>query len=253
MVLNLVLNGAEAMGQSGRLTLRTDLVELEGDEAHYWRYTGRPLEAGPYIRLEVSDEAGGIARQDLAHIFDPFFTTKEQGRGLGLAAVLGIVRGHKAGLAVRGNSRGGTTFEVLFPVSAGKIAGSPRSGQQMEGGAVLVIDDEEIVREAVTDILALEDIDVLSAEDGYQGVALYRAYSSDVQLILLDLSMPGLSGEETYHQLRELNPDVRIILSSGYSAGEVARQFQEDGPAGFLQKPYSVTTLVEEVRRHLGS
>ncbi|MFW6097263.1 MAG: hybrid sensor histidine kinase/response regulator, partial [Chloroflexota bacterium] len=282
MILNLILNGVEARS-SGRVTLRTELVETsdfseksdvygESDVLHaYSQFTGRPLDPGAYVKLEVIDEATGISAHELPHIFDPFFTTKEQGRGLGLAAVLGIVRGHKAGLLVRNNRHGGATFEILFPAQAIPTRDAHTDGRAHESsqadpqgqttpadgnGAtheslVLVIDDETHVREAVTDILLLEDIPVMAAEDGYQGIDLYRQHRTDVELVLLDLSMPGMDGEETYRRLRQIDPQVRVLLSSGYSASDIAKHFEAEGAVGFLQKPYSVTTLVDEVRRHL--
>lgn len=280
MILNLILNGAEAR-TSGDVTLRTGILETSDSLGNsdiceqsdvlrrYAQYTGRPLEPGAYVELEIIDEATGIPAEDLPHIFDPFFTTKEQGRGLGLAAVLGIVRGHKGGLIVRNNNHGGATFAILFPVAG--VAPPDEDAQTKVGahaathddaaptdddgetgqGTVLVIDDEDYVREAVSDILLLEDIAVLAAEDGYKGLDLYREHSADVDLVLLDLSMPGMDGEETYRRLRLIDPQVRVLLSSGYSASDLASQFEAEGALGFLQKPYSVTTLVDEVRRHL--
>ena len=265
MILSLILNAAEATSQAGRIILRTTVKEVGENERRYWQYTGRPVTAGNYLSLEIIDEASGISPENLSHIFDPFFTTREQGRGLGLAAVLGIVRGHDAGIAVRNNSAahglspagedqqrtGGTTFEIIFPISTAASDNSPSTIHQLKSGTVLLIDDEAMVREAVTDILALENIALLEAEDGFQGLDLYREHAADVELVLLDLSMPKMSGAETFRQLRQINPDVRVVLSSGYSAGDAFTQFDGEGPAGFLQKPYSVSALIDEVRRHL--
>lgn len=118
-------------------------------------------------------------------------------------------------------------------------------------GTVLVIDDEELVREAAADILNIEGIPVLTAGDGPGGIKLYRQWQGEIQLIILDLSMPGMDGEETFHHLRKVNPAVRVVLSSGYSQSETGRRFEGLGLAGFLQKPYTVETFIREIRRHL--
>jgi PAS domain S-box-containing protein len=253
LIVNLVMNGAEASGsEAGRVTVETDVRDLCGDEAHYWQYTGRPLRPGTYVSLEVRDAGAGMSPETLAHIFDPFFTTKEQGRGLGLASVLGIVRGHKGGVAVRSDVGQGTSIEVLFPASSEAVPTPPDpSEEEMGEGLVLVIDDEDMVREAVEDILSMEDIGVVTAEGGAEGLDAYRQHAPHVRLVLLDLSMPEMSGEETLRRLRQIDPGVRVVLSSGYSAGEMKQRVDAEVPAGFLQKPYSITTLLEEVKKHL--
>jgi len=150
----------------------------------------------------------------------------------------------------------GAVFEILFPVSRHFERDSERGhtiyrdGGRFQG-AVLVIDDEVMVREAVADILMMDDIPVILANSGQEGLDVYRQRGGEIELVLLDLSMPGMSGEETYRRLREIDPQARVLISSGYSAGDVAIHFDDDGPAGFLQKPYSVTTLLDGVRQHL--
>ncbi len=269
VVMNLILNAAEAIGeQPGTVTVATKSWTVTEAASHFWRYTGDPLRVGPYVLLEVEDDGSGMDAQTLARIFDPFFTTKFTGRGLGLAAVLGIVRGHQGGLRVTSTPGKGTVFQLLFPLALAteepaalregadgaaeapvKIPAEVAAGGQDR--VVLVIDDEQPVREAVTDILELEEVPVICAADGAQGVALYRQYAARISLVLLDLSMPGLSGEETLHQLQQINPEVRVVLSSGYSQAEISPRFDGEGLAGFIQKPYDVATLVSEVRRAL--
>jgi DNA-binding NtrC family response regulator len=173
-----------------------------------------------------------------------------------LAAVLGIVRSHYGGLRVESEVGKGTTFTLYFPVSAAHQPTTPTITDREQSpvatqGLVLVIDDEEPVREAVMDILEIQGIMVITARDGRAGLTLYRERQADVGLVLLDLSMPGLSGEETFHELRRINPSVSIILSSGYQQSEVTRRFAGQGLVGFLQKPYDVDTLIREVGRHL--
>ncbi len=193
----------------------------------------------------------------LSRIFDPFFTTKFTGRGLGLAAVLGIVRGHRGGLQVKSTLRVGTRFQLVFPASALEIVSPQLSGPaqeiDMKQHIVLVIDDEAPVRDAVVDILALEDVLVITAPDGRTGIDLFRARQADIRLVILDLSMPGLSGEKTLNELRRINAQVPVLLSSGYSQDEVAQRFAGQAAIGFIQKPYEISALIDEVKRRLAA
>jgi CheY-like chemotaxis protein len=193
----------------------------------------------------------------LSKIFDPFFTTKFTGRGLGLAAVLGIVRGHKGGLYVTSELDKGTVFELFFPAmeeadTAVATDTAVALNRQPISGAVLMIDDEASVREAAVDILALENVFVFTAANGADGIALYQEKMEAIDLILLDLSMPGLSGHETFRALRQIDPQVKIILSSGYSEEEVYRQFAGEDVTDFLAKPFQLATLIQKAQRYLG-
>jgi CheY-like chemotaxis protein len=260
--MNLILNAAEAIGpRPGTVTIRTGFSDITPSDRHIWRHTGEPLPAGRYVVLEVSDNGCGMDAETLPRIFDPFFTTKFTGRGLGLAAVLGIVRGHHGGLRVESTPGAGTTFQLAFPAAAQQepepvqpaVAPSAASPARRAADVILLIDDEEAVREAVTDILEMTGVHVLAAADGQAGLALYRENRAAVRLVLLDLSMPGMSGEETFRQLRALDSEVRIILSSGYDEGEVSARFAGQGLTGFVQKPYDVARLTAAIRQHLAA
>ena len=260
VVMNLILNAVEAIGeQPGVVRVSTAIRMVEEGEEIGAHYTEDPLALGCYVTLTVQDTGVGMEAVTLSKIFDPFFTTKFTGRGLGLAAVLGIVRGHKGGLRVRSEAGVGTTFELFFPMTEAVPDVPPLAPATVSEsspavpGLVLVIDDEEPVRLAVTDILALENLPVMTAANGATGIALFREHLAEVQLVLLDLSMPGLSGEETFHELRRLRPDVRVLLSSGFSQSEAARHFAGEGWVGFLQKPYDVDDLIRAVRQHLNA
>lgn len=258
VIMNLIINASEAIGeQPGMVRVTTRPIMLVGDEGYWTQYTGTRLPAGQYVQVAVSDTGSGMSADTLARIFDPFFTTKFTGRGLGLAAVLGIVRSHGGGLQVKSQSGQGTTFQLLFPVSTAlPVAPAvelPTSEVSMSGQLILVIDDEEPVRLAVTDILDDCGLSVITADDGAAGVALYRERQSEIQLVLLDLSMPGQSGEETLAQLHAVNPQARVILSSGYNQVEVARRFANSSYSGFIQKPYDDVTLINAVKRFLES
>ena len=255
VIIDLLLNAGEAFGEEqGRVLLTTRVREIVGETTAYTQHTNQPLTPGRYVSLTVADEGPGMSSQTVNRIFDPFFTTKEEGRGLSLAAVLGIVRGHKGGLAVRSQPGAGSQFEALFP-AATLPAGEEPPADQVVGdaseGVVLVIDDEEPVREAVMDILDIEGIPVLTAENGARGLTLYEQHEEEIELVLLDLSMPGMSGQQTLRELQQIDPNVRVLLTSGYSEEEVWHRFDDGRAAGFLQKPYSINTFLEAIDHYL--
>ncbi len=254
VVMNLITNAAEAIGERpGTVTVTTGSRAVGSRDNALWRHTGEPLVPGTFVTLEVQDDGQGMSPSVRERIFDPFFTTKFTGRGLGLAAVLGIVRGHKGGLQVESEAGKGTLFRLVFPRSqrspASREAAPPAA--RTASGTVLVIDDEEVVREAVADALESEGIRYRLAADGDSGISVLREQGREIGLVLLDLSMPGRSGEETFAELRKLDGGVPVVLSSGYDEEEARRRFAPNDLAGFLQKPYRSPTLVAEVRRCL--
>jgi len=260
VIMNLILNAADAIGPRPGLVQVSTAAEDIQPESDYTLPSNRTRIAprpGRFVRLEVSDDGEGMDAATLSRIFDPFFTTKFTGRGLGLAAVLGIVRGHDGGLWVDSRPGAGTTFRIFLPagVPAGLEPAQPEAPTQesapLVGAAILVIDDEAPVREAVADILQAAGMHVYASPDGESGLALYREKEREIALVLLDLSMPGMGGADTLAALRRANPAVRVILSSGYNEVEATRRFTGKGLAGFIQKPYTSATLVREIRRHM--
>jgi PAS domain S-box-containing protein len=247
--MNLLVNAVEAIGdQTGSVTIATDAVELSSDDAAR-DFTGTRLDPGRYLRLSVSDSGCGIPADVLPRIFEPFFSRKAAGRGLGLAALLGIVRAHRGGIFVDSRTGRGTTFILLFPASrrTAAVHTPPDAATVPRGATVLVIDDEEDIRDVVESILTRRGFRVLSAADGREGLATFRANRNQVDLVLLDLTMPGLSGGAVFAEIVALKPDARVVISSGYSERETLARFGARQPAGFVHKPYTADALVTKL------
>ena len=254
VLMNLVINAAEAIGErGGRVIVATGTREVAADDAALWQASGQPLAPGLYVSLEVRDDGPGMDPGTVDRIFEPFFTTKFTGRGLGLAAVLGVVRGHRGALSVDSAPGRGTGFLLLFAPGreAAAESGALASALRTEPVTLLIVDDEEVVRDMVSEVLANEGVKVLCAADGARGVEIFRERWRDIDAVLLDLSMPGLSGEQTYARLYEIDPSVKVILSSGYDHPEATRRFGDGGLTGFIQKPYRPQQLVAEIDRCL--
>ncbi len=249
LVMNLVINGAEAIGSAaGRVIVSTRVQELDTHTVPD-NLAGDPITPGPYILLEVHDTGIGMDEATLARIFDPFFTTKFTGRGLGLAAVLGIVRGHRGVIKVYSHPGKGTTFKVFFPVTSGQAmpkAVAPVS--DFRGSAtILVVDDEAVVQKLARSTLERYGYRVLVASNGKEAIDILSAPGDQTAVILLDMTMPVMSGEETLSKIRLIRPEAKVIASSGYNEIEALRRFGA-GITGFLQKPYRASQLLEKVK-----
>jgi len=252
VVMNLIINASEALdGRSGVISIVTGAMTCDREYLTDV-YLSSNLEEGVYIFLEVSDSGSGMDAETRARIFDPFFTTKFTGRGLGLAAVLGIIRGHKGAIKVYSEVGKGTTFKVLFPaadVIPKKDVIEDQEAEQWRGeGTILVIDDETSARTVTKLFLERAGFSVLMAQDGEDGLNLFRTHAADIVAVILDLTMPRMGGEETFRELKRIRPNIKVILSSGYNELDVTQRFVGKGLAGFIQKPYKFTTLVEKLR-----
>jgi len=255
VVMNLVTNASDAVhGTSGSITVRTGLVRADaGYLAGYWLADG--VKAGDFVFVEVSDTGRGMGADTQARMFDPFFTTKVAGRGLGMAAVLGIVRGHKGAIKVYSEVGEGTTVKVLFPVAEAAPTDSNvmtlESPRPMSGALVLVVDDEETVRTIACKVLERAGCRTLAARDGREAVEIFEAQAQEIHLVLLDLTMPVMDGEEAFRAIRAIRSEVPVILTSGYNRQDTTARFAGKGLAGFLQKPWTARGLQEVVARTL--
>jgi PAS domain S-box-containing protein len=254
VVMNLITNASDALGdRDGTISITTG--EMEVDRAYLaGSHCDSGTPEGRYVYVEVSDTGSGMDDATRAKIFDPFFTTKFTGRGLGLAAVLGIVRSHRGLIRVYSEPGQGTTFKVLFPEAESApqdmIIASPDL-RKIATGTVLVVDDDEAILEVAKDMLEHEGYRVLLAADGREGLEAVRRYGEAISVVLLDMTMPGLTGEEAFQELRRIRPNLPVILSSGFSEVEIVTRFAGKGLAGFLQKPYRAETLFGKLREVL--
>ena len=256
VILNLIVNASEAIGEkSGVINFATSAIDCNRKYLSE-TFLDDELAEGLYVSLEVSDTGQGMDEETMGKIFDPFFSTKFTGRGLGLAALLGIVRGHKGAVRVYSELNRGTTFKLLFPAS--EKAAVPLAEQAEErsdwkgSGTVLIIDDEETIRAVTKQMLEMMGFSVLTANDGRAGLVVYQDRMDDIVCVLLDLTMPHMGGEETLRQLRQIRGKISVILSSGYNEQEVMERFSGKQVTGFIQKPYSSSTLKEKLRDVLG-
>jgi len=252
IIMNLVINASEAIGdKSGVIAISTGCMDCDSS---YLKdvWFDENIGDGLYVYIEIADTGCGMNKETLAKLFDPFFTTKFTGRGLGMAAVLGIVRGHKGAIKVYSEPGKGSTFKILLPAS-GKPAEifnqDSRNDHWKGSGTVLLVDDEETVRGIGAEMLKELGFTVVTANDGREAVEVYKSRGTEISFVILDLTMPHVDGEQCFRELRMLNPDIKVIMSSGFSELEVTQKFVGKGLAGFIQKPYKLSMLREGVVR----
>lgn len=256
VIMNLITNASEAIGQGcGTVSLSTGSMEC--DQAYLDEGfeilsagTGSALPPGTYVYCEVKDTGCGMDAETLNKVFDPFFTTKFTGRGLGMAAVLGIMRGHKGTIKVESLVGEGTSFRVLFPAGADvpetiipPSNGVSPAADWRGSGTVLIADDEELVCNVGKEMLAHFGFKALQANDGQHAVEVFHEHADEIACVILDLNMPHLDGEQVFLEMRKTHPDVKVILTSGYSMDDLTHRFAGQGLAGFLQKPFNLKDL----------
>ncbi|MDQ6992677.1 MAG: cache domain-containing protein [Mariprofundus sp.] len=255
VIMNLVINASDAIAdKSGVISISTGV--MHADRAYL---SGTSLDdalpEGRYVYLEVSDTGSGMDKETQEKVFEPFFTTKFTGHGLGMSAVLGIVRGHKGAIKLYSEEGRGTTFKILLPISeqAAEVVLPAAVGEIYHGaGKVLIVDDEETIREMAS--MMLEDMGFasLTAKDGLDGVNVYRQHQPEITCVLMDMTMPRMDGKTCFTELRRINSEVKVILSSGYNEQEAISCFAGQGLAGFIQKPYTPEALQLKLQEILG-
>ena len=255
VVMNLIVNASEALGEkSGIISVVSGLMECD-EEYLTDVFLASELKEGVYVFLEVSDTGCGMDKETSRKIFDPFFTTKFTGRGLGLAAVLGIVRSHNGAIQVYSEPDRGTTFKVLFPAvldgATPQPVAEPITDVFRGQGTVLVVDDEPSARTVTKLFLEKAGFDTLLARDGEEAVQVFKDHSDEITAVVLDLTMPRMGGEATFRELRRIRADVKVLLSSGYNELEVTQRFIGKGLAGFIQKPYKFSVLMKKLKEIL--
>jgi PAS domain S-box-containing protein len=253
IVMNIIINASEALGDTGGvISISTGVVTINR-EYMAMHNLNQEVAEGTYVCLTVSDIGSGIKEEDLPLIFDPFFTTKSYGRGLGLAAVLGITKGHKGAINIDSKYGEGTRFEVYLPCSEREIDIShhhPRScvdTDKIERGLILFVDDEEEVRNVCVQFLKNNGYDVISASDGVEAVKLFRDRSEDILAVFMDMLMPNMNGIDAFREIRAIKPDSKVIMCSGYTKQVVMSDLKDDSPSGFIQKPFRMEELIRNL------
>jgi len=258
VVMNLLTNAVESVDEgAGRISIETGFMQID-ETTKLQTAFGDELEGGTYAFLAVTDNGCGMDDETRARIFDPFFTTKFTGRGLGLAAVLGVVRGHGGAIEIESEVGRGSCFRVFFPsISDGseELAAESAADPELDwrgSGTILVVDDDKAVRELIDSGLQRAGFDVLHAADGREGIAVFQEHRNEIRAVFLDRTMPNVSGEEAFEAIRSIDPDAHVVLVSGYSERQAAERFANRGLVGFLQKPFRIESLIKTLREALG-
>ena len=255
IVMNLVINASEALEEKpGSIIIRTAVTKADAASLEPLHRSAPEVAEGNFVVLEVADTGCGMTPETQAKILDPFFTTKFVGRGLGLAAVLGVVRAHAGTLQIQSEQGRGSTFRILLPLSKSDVpeGAAPTDAGPDRRGTVLLVDDDEGVLSVGTQVLQKSGFAVITATDGKQAVTKFRAQAASITATILDLTMPQMGGDEALEQIRLIRPDARVLLVSGFSEPEPGPRWTTEGRCAFLQKPFKPGDLIESLRQLLG-
>jgi PAS domain S-box-containing protein len=253
-VLNLALNARDAMPEGGDLLFATEVVDLDEDDCREVPWEVPP---GSYVQVSVIDSGTGMDEQTLAHIFEPFFTTKEPGKGtgMGLAAVYGTIESHRGAISVESEPGHGARFTLYLPLVAGTVEAPvpavTREGHHAGSARILLVEDEEQVRDVASRMLVKLGHAVIACEEGAEATEIYEKEWRSIDLVILDMVMPVMDGREAFVAMRKINPEVRALLSSGYSIDSEAQTIIEEGVLGFLQKPFRIAELSQKIEETL--
>ncbi|MFY9223671.1 MAG: GAF domain-containing protein [Blastocatellia bacterium] len=247
-IVNMCINARDAMPEGGYLSLSTTNVTL--DEQFTYKHPGSKV--GRYILFRISDTGMGMTEETKQRIFEPFFTTKrdKKGTGLGLAMVYGIIKNHNGYIDVESETGLGTTFSIYLPISTKELAEVKNTDEYNKEGSetILVAEDEDIMRDLLVEMLDSGGYQVITAENGREALDIYQNRAREIDLVILDMMMPELDGPTAFRQLKKINPEVKVLLSSGYNEDEQSQDILNEGVLGFLQKPYGISDLLDKVR-----
>jgi two-component system cell cycle sensor histidine kinase/response regulator CckA len=251
VLLNLFVNAADAMPGGGDLFLMTMNATRKD-----MKRKGYDLKPGNYVLLMIADKGMGMDKSTMERIFDPFFTTKEMGRGtgLGLASTYGIIKGHGGHIDVESKKGHGTTFRIYLPASKKKVQKVLTTTNKFSKGTgtILLVDDEDLILDVGKELLEAMGYRALTAKDGKEAIHVYKKNRDEIDIVLLDMVMPNMGGSEAYDRMKEINPNIKVLLSSGYSIDGQATEILERGCNGFIQKPFNINDLSEKIREILG-
>jgi PAS domain S-box-containing protein len=256
IVMNLIINAAEAIGdKNGTIVGRLTQLQIGTDTAEVDLF-GAEIPAGGYVCFEVTDTGCGMNEETQNKIFEPFFTTKFTGRGLGMSAILGIIKAHSGMLQLTSRPGVGTTFKVYFPclepagqaVTAATVPAPPLKAS----GTILLVDDEQVLRNMAVDLFETLGFSVVTARHGGEALEIYRERGSEIDVILLDMIMPVMGGIETYHNLRSISPHIPIVICSGYGEESASATIENDAHAGFVHKPYKPVEMMNMLTMMIG-
>jgi CheY-like chemotaxis protein len=246
------MNAMQAMPAGGTLTVRTENLTIDEE-----RLTPYRVKAGDYIKITVADTGIGMDKKTQGRIFDPFFTTREMGRGkgLGLASVYGIIKNHEGFINVDSQKDRGARFEIYLPASRKPVPPQQITVEEFSHGheTVLLVDDEEMIVDVGKRMLDKLGYETLTAMNGAEAIEIYKSRRKEIKLVILDMVMPKISGGETFDRLKKINPAIKVILCSGYSIDGQATEILKRGCKTFIQKPFSLKTLSQNIRAVLGN